>query len=275
MLGDHRALGQSLAARGGHVVESDHIEHRRPHIAHHAGRLEQAQHRDRHDRLPELLPPPVQPGGRQVTAVDERKPAQVDAEEQDEDHASEEGRQRKTDEGQGAGNAVEPRIGLGSGQDAHRQGHQHGQQLRQPDHHQGHRHALQDQLIDIDAADEAEAPVALEHAAQPAQVALPDRVVQAELHAQGHAHLGRHRRVVGQVLERVARCQRQHREEHDADAQQAGQRDQQAAEDVVEQEIKRRLARRATRGSRVSVMRLWWPTQRPPLARIVPPAASP
>jgi hypothetical protein len=70
---------------------------------------------------------------------------------------------------------------------------------------------------------------------QPVQVALPDRVVQPELRAQRHAHLGRHVGVGGQFLERVARRQRQHREQHDADAQQAGQRDQQAPEDVVEQ----------------------------------------
>jgi hypothetical protein len=59
------------------------------------------------------------------------------------------------------------------------------------------------------------------------QVALPDRVVQPELRAQRHAHLGWHVGVGGQFLERVARRQRQHGEQHHADAQQAGQRDQQ------------------------------------------------
>ena len=60
-------------------------------------------------------------------------------------------------------------------------------------------------------------------------------VVQAELRTQSHAHLGWHIGVVGQVLERIARCQRQHGEQHQADAQQAGQRNQQAADDVVGQ----------------------------------------
>jgi hypothetical protein len=160
----------------------------------------------------------------------ERQPAQVDAEQQDEQDAGEEGRQRKADEGQRAGDAVEPAVGLDGGQHAHRQRHQDGQHLRRADHRQRDRDALADQLVDVDAADEAEAPVALEHAGQPAQVALPDRIVQAELRAQRHAHLGWHVGVGGQFLERVTRRQRQHGEQHDADAQQAGQRDQQRGE---------------------------------------------
>ena len=38
--------------------------------------------------------------------------------------------------------------------------------------------------VDVDAADEGEAPVALQHGREPAEVALPDRVVQPELRAQ-------------------------------------------------------------------------------------------
>ena len=190
---------------------------------------------DRHDRLLEVLPEKLPAGGRDVAAVDEGQPAEVDAEEEDEDDAGEESRQREADEGDGAGDAVEPRVGLHRGQDAHRQRDQDRQHLRQADHDDGGGQPLPDELVDVDAALKAEAPVALEHAGQPQQVALPHRIVQAELLAQHHAHFGGHVRVGGQFLERVARRQRQHGEQHDADAQQAGHRDQQAAKDVVEQ----------------------------------------
>ena len=45
VLQDHHALAQALAARRGHVVEADHVEHRRAHVARPARALEQAQHR--------------------------------------------------------------------------------------------------------------------------------------------------------------------------------------------------------------------------------------
>ena len=74
------ALGQALGARGGHVVEADHVEHRRAHVARPDARLEQAQHGDRHDRLLEVLPVPAPAGARDVGAVDERQPVELDAE---------------------------------------------------------------------------------------------------------------------------------------------------------------------------------------------------
>lgn len=195
------------------------------------------QHGDRHDRLLELRHPPGDTRLAEVSAVDEGQPAQVDAEEQDEQHAGEEGRQRKADKGEGAGDAVEPRVGLDGGQHAHRQRHHQRQHLRQADDGDRHRQALQDQRVHVDAADEGEAPVAAHHVQQPVEVALPDRVVQPELCAQRHAHLRRHVGVLRQFLEGVARRQRQHREQDQADAQQAGQGDQQPPENVVEQAL--------------------------------------
>ena len=64
-------------------------------------------------------------------------------------------------------------------------------------------------VLDVHAADEGEAPVALQHGDQPVPVAHPDRVIEAELGAQRGAHLGRHRRVGRQFVERISRRQRQ------------------------------------------------------------------
>jgi len=62
------------------------------------------------------------------------------------------------------------------------------------------------------------------------EIALPDRIIEAEIGAQRHAHLGGHVRIQRQFAERIAGRQRQHRKQHDADAQQAGHGDQQAAQ---------------------------------------------
>ena len=105
------ALGEALGARGGHVVEADHVEHGRAHVARPARALEQAEHAHRHDRLPELLPLPAPAGRGDVGAIDEGQPVELDAEQQDQQQAGEERRQREADEGQRAGDLVEPRIG--------------------------------------------------------------------------------------------------------------------------------------------------------------------
>ena len=78
-----------LAACGGHVVEADHVEHRRAHITSPARALEQSEHGDRHDRLFELFPPPLPAGGAEIGAVDERQPVERDREDQDEQDAGE------------------------------------------------------------------------------------------------------------------------------------------------------------------------------------------
>ena len=228
VLQDHDALGEALGARRGDVVEADHVEHGRAHVARPGGALEQAEHGDRHDRLPEVLPVPAPAGRRDVGAVDEGQPVELDREHQDEEEAGEEGRQREADEGERAGDLVEERVGPRRRVDADRQRDQQRQDLRGADDEQRRRQALQDQRVDVDAAGEGEAPVALQHGGEPAHVAQVDGVVEAELGAQVRAHLGRHVRVGRELLERVARRQRQHREQHDADPEQARDRDQQA-----------------------------------------------
>ena len=82
------------------------------------------------------------------------------------------------------------------------------------------------------AADEGVAPVALQHRGEPAKVALPHRIIEAELVAQHLAHFGRHRGIGRKLLERVTRRQREHGEQHDADAEHARHHDQHAPQDV-------------------------------------------
>ena len=105
--------------------------------------------------------------------------------------------------------------------------------LRRADHRQRHRHAAEISLsTSIRLMNEKpQSPCSI--ATQPVDVAQPDRVVEAEVGAQVPAHLGRHVRVQGHLRERVAGRERQHREQHDADAEQARQGDQQAPEEVV------------------------------------------
>ena len=66
----------------------------------------------------------------------------------------------------------------------------------------------------------------MQHGDEPVQVALPDRVIEAELGAQRRLHRGRDGGVGGELAERVARRERQDGEQHDADAEQARYGDQ-------------------------------------------------
>ena len=116
--------------------------------------------------------------------------------------------------------------------DADRQRDHQREYLRGADDRQRDRHALQNQRIDVDAADEGVAPVALQHRSEPAKVALPHRVIETEFGAQHLAHFGRHCGVGRKLLERVARRQREHGEQHDADAEHARHHDQHAPQDV-------------------------------------------
>ena len=130
------------------------------------------------------------------------------------------------------GDLVEDRIGPHRGIDADRQRHRQRQDLRRADHEQRGRHPLQDQFVDVDAAGERKAPVALQHRGQPAQIANENRIVDPEFHPQRRADFGRNVGVGGEFAERVARRQRQQDEQNEADAEQAGEGDDQAPENV-------------------------------------------
>ena len=87
--------------------------------------------------------------------------------------------------------------------------------------------------VDIDAARERKTPVAMQHRDEPVEVADEDGIVDAEFRPQRQAHFGRNVRIGRQLAERIARRQRKQHEKNEADAQQAGESDEQASEKVV------------------------------------------
>ena len=88
--------------------------------------------------------------------------------------------QREADEGERRGDLVEDRVGPHRGEHADGEGDAEREKLRRADHKQRGGEPLQDQRVDIDAAREREAPVALQHRHDPAEVAHHDRVIDAE-----------------------------------------------------------------------------------------------
>jgi hypothetical protein len=68
-----------------------------------------------------------------VGAIDERQPVELDREQQDQQQAGEERRQREADEGQRVGDLVEQRVRLRRRVDADRQRDQQREQLRRAD----------------------------------------------------------------------------------------------------------------------------------------------
>src|SRR5262249_54953831 len=74
--------------------------------------------------------------------------------------------------------------------------------------------------------------VAAEHRAEPAQVAHGDRVVHPERPAQVRRHLRRNVGVRDDLAERIARREREHGEQDDADPEQARDGDQHPSRDV-------------------------------------------
>ncbi len=183
-------------------------------------------------RLLEIFPIPVPAGGGYIDAIDERQPAEIDAEDQDQQQAGEERRQRKADKGKGVGDLVEDRIGPHRGIDADRKCHRQCQELRRADHEQRGWNALQDQFVDVDAAGERKTPVAVQHRDQPVQIANEDWIVDPEFRPQRLPHFGRDIAVGGEFAERISRRQRQQHKENQADAEQAGKSDDQAPENV-------------------------------------------
>src|SRR4029453_10553911 len=92
---------------------------------------------------------------------------------------------------------------------------------------------LHDERAHVDAAHEREAPVALEHRGEPAEVTHRDRIVEAELGAQVGPYLRRHVRVCGQLLEGIAGRQTQDGEQDEADPGQHWDHDQHPPDQIL------------------------------------------
>src|SRR5262249_48706951 len=219
--------------------------------------LKQAEYGHRHRRLSDVLPVPLPAGGADVRAIYERQPIEVDAEDQNEQEAHEEGGQGEADKRQRAGDLIEDRIGPHRRVDADRQRDQQGEDLRGADDEDRRRQPLQDQGIDVDSADEGEAPLAVQHGGEPAYIANGDGIIEPEFHAQGGTHLGRNVGTGGKLAERIAGGEREHREQHDADPDEAGDRDQEAPEKIAahfsstrREELRRQPALRGAARSR-------------------------
>jgi hypothetical protein len=73
----------------------------------------------------------------------------------------------------------------------------------------------------------------LRHFAQPAEIANGNRIIETEFLPKHRPHFGRHVRIGRQLLERVARRERQDREQDDTDAENARDGDQEAPEKVL------------------------------------------
>ena len=223
---------EALGARGRDIVEANDVKHRGAHVAGIGCRLKQAEDGDRHDRLLEAFPIPLPTGGGDIGAIDKGQPTEIDAEDQDQQQSREEGRQRKTDKGHRVGDLVEDRIGPHRGIHADRKRNRQSQDLRRADDEQRGRDPLQDQLVDVDAACERKAPVAVQHRDQPAHVANENRIVDPEFHPQRLPDLGWNIAVGGELAERIARRQRQQHKKNETDAEQTGKSDDQTSDSV-------------------------------------------
>ncbi len=89
---DDGAFGHALGARGSHIVLIEIVEHRGAHEATDLGGVEQPQHHHRHGHLLDLGDETAPVRDAQRGIVDRRQPLQVDAENDDEQKAGEEGR---------------------------------------------------------------------------------------------------------------------------------------------------------------------------------------
>src|SRR5215469_5137329 len=78
------ALGEPLRASRRDIVEADHVEDRRAHIACPRGSLKQAKHGDWHYRLAKLLPIPTPACSAEIAAENEGQPVEINAEEKNE-----------------------------------------------------------------------------------------------------------------------------------------------------------------------------------------------
>jgi hypothetical protein len=145
----------------------------------------------------------------------------MDREQQDHQQAGEEGGQREADEGQRVRDLVEDRIGPGRRVDADRQRDAQRQDLRGADRRDRGRQPLQDQVVDIDAAGEGEAPLALSIVSQRSSAPWTGSL-RPKLARRCSRTSGGTAGLVAISRERIARRQREHGEQDHADPSRLG-----------------------------------------------------
>ena len=160
-----------------------------------------------------------------------RQPSELDREQIDQQVADDEHRHREADHRQHHDGAVDPRRGLPGGEHAERDGDDNCQQERRGGQRYGRLDALRDQLVDGLMREDGDAEIASENPADPAHELHGQRIVEAELLADGvDLHLS------GVVADddrgRVARRQMQQQENEDRD----GRHDQHGREQSADDE---------------------------------------
>ena len=88
------------------------LEHLRPNESRKRRGVKERQHRDRHDRLFQLLDERGEVLHLERRVVDEWEPPQVDAEDDDEQETGEEGRHRESNERERRCGVIEERVAL-------------------------------------------------------------------------------------------------------------------------------------------------------------------
>ena len=162
MTHDDQALRDPLAARGTHVIERQMFKHLGSDVPSQCRRIEECEDHDRHDRLLHLIDERREVPHLERRVVDEGEPVQVDAEQDDEEKAGEERRNREADEGERRREMVEDRIALHRRDHPDRNGEGDAQDVGDADHGKRVRQSLDEQIDHGKVAHEGVAEVALD-----------------------------------------------------------------------------------------------------------------
>src|SRR5947199_343258 len=142
----HASLHEALPPRGSHVVERKVLEHLGSHISRDRRDVEEREDGDRHDRVLDLLAERREVVDLQRRAVDEREPAELDAEDDDEQETGEEGRHRETHEREGRRGVVEERVPLDRRDHPDGDPHEDAEDVGHAHHGERVRKALRDEV---------------------------------------------------------------------------------------------------------------------------------
>jgi len=197
-------LGQAFGACRAHVVAAHVVQHGSARVAGQAGCLEEGKHGDGHDGLLDCLARRAD-----LRVVERRQPAEMDAEDQDQQDAGEEGGQGEADEGKSGGQVVEPGVLLDRGDHTDGDGQHNGDEVGSSDHAEVRRHTLQDQAAHRRAAGKGVPPITADERGRPFDVTHRHRLVQPKVVPNLQPDLGGHVLVRRKLAQRIARRQRE------------------------------------------------------------------